>query len=111
MKTFISRWIMRLFSRRHDKTPDGRSQHPMAPMLDCESVMRQLWDYLDGELTPERTTEIRMHVEVCQRCYPQFQFERSFLDAISERRHTHSDPERLRAMLHAALLAKGLSDA
>ncbi len=81
-----------------------------APMLDCESVMRQLWDYLDGELTPQRMTEIRLHIEVCQQCYPHFQFERSFLDAISARRRTHSDPERLRAMLRKALLAKGLSD-
>ena len=109
--TLIPRWIIRLFSRRHDETPDGRSHHPMAAMLDCESVLRQLWDFLDGELTPERTADIRLHIEVCQRCYPHFQFERSFLDAISARRRSHSDPERLRAMLHQALLAKGLSDA
>ena len=26
----------------------------MPPMLDCEAVMRQLWDFLDEELTPAR---------------------------------------------------------
>ncbi len=30
MKTLSSRWIIRLFSRRHDETPDGRSHDPMA---------------------------------------------------------------------------------
>ncbi len=107
MKKFIPRWLARLFSMKGGMPSDPMS----APMLDCESVMRQLWDYVDAELTPERMEEIRMHVEMCKRCYPQYQFERSFLDAISARRRTHSDPERLRADLLAALRSKGLSEA
>ncbi len=107
MKRFIPRWIARVFSMKDAMSNDAMS----APMLDCESVMRQLWDYVDAELTPERMEEIRMHVEMCQRCYPQYEFERSFLDAISARRRTHSDPERLRASLLAALQSKGLSEA
>ena len=111
MKTFMPRWIARwiahLFSPK-----DAMSNAAMsAPMLDCESVMRQLWDYVDAELTPQRMDEISVHVEMCQRCYPQYQFERSFLDAIAARRRTHSDPEALRAKLIQALQAKGLSEA
>ena len=107
MKTFIPRWIARWFSSK-----DAMSNAAMsAPMLDCESVMRQLWDYVDAELTPQRMDDISVHVRMCQRCYPQYQFERSFLDAIAARRRTHSDPERLRAKLIEALQAKGLSEA
>ncbi len=106
MKRVIPRWIARWFA------PAGAlSNAPMsAPMLDCASVMRHLWDYLDAELTPQRLDEIRAHVEMCQRCYPQYEFERSFLDAIAARRRTHPDPGQLRAKLLEALQARGLSE-
>ena len=107
MKKVIPRWIARWFSPKAERSNAAMS----APMLDCESVMRQLWDYVDAELTPQRMDEISVHVEMCQRCYPQYEFERSFLDAIAARRRTHSDPERLRAKLIEALQAKGLSEA
>ena len=107
MMKFIPRWIARWLSPRGERSNEMTS----VPMLDCESVMRQLWDYVDGELTPQRMDEIRVHVEMCQRCYPQYEFERSFLDAIAARRRTHSDPERLRAKLLEALQAHGLSEA
>ena len=106
MNKKIPRWLARLFSPRGGMSSDAMS----APMLDCESVMRQLWDYLDAELTPDRMEMIRMHIEMCKRCYPQYQFERSFLDAVSARRRTHSDPERLRTNLLAALQSRGLSE-
>ena len=66
---------------------------------------------MDAELTPERMDEISVHVEMCQLCYPQYEFEPSFLDAIAARRRTRSDPERLRAKLIEALQAKRLSEA
>ena len=107
MMKFIPRWIARWLSPRGPRSNETTS----VPMLDCGSVMRQLWDYVDGELTPQRMEEIRVHVEMCQRCYPQYEFERSFLDAIASRRRTHSDPERLRAKLLEALKAHGLGEA
>ena len=107
MKRSVPRWLARVFSMKDGMPNDAM----LAPMLDCESVMRQLWDYVDAELTPTRMEEIRMHIEMCKRCYPQYQFERSFLDAIAARRRTHSDPERLRTELLAALQSKGLHEA
>jgi anti-sigma factor (TIGR02949 family) len=90
---FISRWF-------------GR---PREPMLDCQSVMRQLWDYLDGELTSERMEAIRAHIAMCARCYPQYEFERTFLTAVAASRKEHSDPERLRTTLLDALRAEGFA--
>lgn len=80
----------------------------VAPMLDCESVMRQLWDYLDGELTPDRMVAIRAHVEMCTRCYPQCEFERSFLDAVATSAREHPALDSLRAKVGEALVARGL---
>ena len=86
--------------------------HPMHgtdDMLDCDAVMRQLWDYLDGELTEERMEAIRAHLAVCARCYPQFDFERAFLETLARARREHSDYARLRARIIAALRGEGLA--
>lgn len=83
----------------------------MSPMLDCESVMRQLWDYLDGELTVDRKSVIRSHLDLCKRCHPQYEFEHAFLDAIAASTPSHPDPDRLRRALLAALEHEGFSAA
>jgi len=80
-----------------------------APMIDCDTVMRQLWDYLDGELTPERSEAIRRHVEMCSRCRPHSEFERAFLVAVKRSRREHSQPERLRGVLVEALAEQGFA--
>lgn len=89
----------------------GMAATPVAPMVDCESVMRQLWDYLDGELTADRKTAIRSHLELCRRCHPQFRFEQAFLDAVAASAPAHSDPDRLRSKLLAALKDEGFGEA
>lgn len=83
----------------------------MMPMLDCDTVMRQLWDYLDGELSPERMAAIHAHLAVCKRCFPQYEFERAFLDALDRARREHSNPSRLRERVMEALHAEGLVEA
>ncbi len=119
MRRFFSRLFTRWF-RRADELPEtastpgsahGHTQGAMAPMLDCESVMRQLWDYLDNELRPERMAALRAHLEMCKRCYPQYEFERAFLDAVAASAREHSNPDRLRTKLIDALRVEGLSEA
>ena len=80
-----------------------------APMLDCDAVMRQLWDYLDGELTPERAEAIREHIAMCSRCHPHTEFERAFLVAVHRAQREHSRPETLRTQLLAALREQGFA--
>lgn len=122
MRHLFDRLLARWRSKAAPETPGAAPEHRMdprmqgtpgsaTPMLDCESVMRQLWDFLDGELTPERMAAIRAHIEMCKRCYPQHEFERSFLDAVAARRRQHSDPQRLQRRVADALRARGLSDA
>jgi len=77
-------------------------------MIDCELVMRQLWDYLDGELTCERSLELASHITACQRCYPQVAFERAFLDLLASARRGPAPSRGLRRRVLAALQAEGL---
>jgi len=83
----------------------------MMPMLDCDSVMRQLWDYLDEELTPDRMEAVRQHLAMCERCHPHANFERTFLDAVAHARREHSNPSGLAARVRNALAAKGYAPA
>lgn len=78
-------------------------------MLDCDTVMRQLWDYLDDELTPDRMEAIREHLKLCERCQPQAKFERAFLAALSRARREYSDPQALGNRVRSALQGRGYS--
>ena len=78
-------------------------------MITCAEAVRQLWDYLDEELTDERMAAIRAHLELCKRCYPQYEFERSFLDAVAGSVREHSNIERLRARLAESLQERGMA--
>lgn len=115
MRRFFTAFMRRLAGRRNDAAQgalvDGMPVDGMPAMLDCDSVMRQLWDYLDGELTVDRKSAIRSHLELCKRCHPQYQFEQSFLEAVAASAPRHSDPERLRAKLLMALEGEGLERA
>lgn len=73
-------------------------------MVSCRDVIGQLWDYLDGELPPERVEEFAAHLAECARCYPQFRFEFAFLEALARQRDRLSGPprplvERLRSLV------------
>ncbi|MDE3152814.1 MAG: zf-HC2 domain-containing protein [Gemmatimonadota bacterium] len=91
------------FFHRHKHTHEHE-------MLDCEAVMRQLWDYLDEELSPDRMAAIREHLATCARCYPQYEFEQSFLTALDRAQQEHSNPDGLRNRVAAALRAEGMSE-
>lgn len=77
------------------------------PMVDCDTVMRQLWDYLDGELTPESATAIERHLEMCKRCAPEAEFQRKFLEALARVPVDVPDVEGVRERLTRALVAHG----
>lgn len=53
--------------------------------IPCEEAARKVYEYLDGELDEDETEEVRCHVEQCERCYPMYEWERMFLEALSER--------------------------
>lgn len=73
-------------------------------MISCKDVMERLWDYLDGELPREAMQEFAEHIATCKRCYPQYRFEFSYLEALARQRHRLSGPsdalvQRLRVIL------------
>jgi len=55
-------------------------------MVSCREVIEQLWDYLDAELPPERMQELAAHLAECATCYPKYQLEFAFLEALARQR-------------------------
>lgn len=47
--------------------------------VSCEDVLARLWEFIDGELPHEQRDAVRRHLEVCRRCYPQYDFQRAYL--------------------------------
>lgn len=78
--------------------------------IDCRMAVRQLWDYLDGELTPERMGDVRRHIERCGQCLPHHDYGRVFLAALSSARESEERaPETLRRRVMESLRAAGLN--
>jgi anti-sigma factor (TIGR02949 family) len=75
---------------------------------DCESVVRALWDHLDGETDPETTRSIDEHLASCEGCRSHADFERDVVERISALRREHSNPDRLKSEVLAALQDAGL---
>jgi len=47
--------------------------------------MEKLYEFLDGELTPDVNEQIRAHLAECRGCFPHFEYERVFLRFMEKR--------------------------
>ncbi|HEV7763779.1 MAG TPA: GNAT family N-acetyltransferase [Thermoanaerobaculia bacterium] len=84
--------------------PAASVNAPRGP-IDCESVVRRLWDYLDGRLTAMTHDEVEAHLATCELCPPHFTFANDMRKALaaSPVLVSSDDESRLRARVHSAL--------
>ncbi len=50
---------------------------------ECRESLTELYSFLDGELTSERRTLIRSHIESCRPCLQAFDFEAELRQVVS----------------------------
>ena len=74
--------------------------------LDCRAVVQELWDYLDGEVLPERAALIREHLATCTGCQSHVEFCRAFVSRVPEIPVTEAEASVLRERVMAALAAE-----
>lgn len=43
-------------------------------MIPCADAVRQLWEYLEQELTPENREQVEEHLAFCRRCCGELEF-------------------------------------
>ena len=70
---------------------------------DCKDAVKELYAFLDGELTDGRREAIRSHLEDCHPCLEAFDFEAE-LRLVVSRKCRETVPESLKARI-AALIA------
>jgi mycothiol system anti-sigma-R factor len=69
---------------------------------DCADSLKELYTFLDGELTIERRTNIRQHLDGCQDCYEAFDFEAELRIVVSTKCRDEV-PDELRSRVADAL--------
>ena len=52
--------------------------------IDCEQVLQQLFEYLDGELDDRRQELIAHHLESCRGCFSRAEFERQLIRKLAK---------------------------
>lgn len=52
--------------------------------INCEEVIRELFSYLDGEVSPETRNAFDHHIEGCRSCFSRAEFERRLRQRINE---------------------------
>lgn len=77
--------------------------------IDCQTAVRQLWDYLDAELDDQRMGEVKQHLDTCSHCLPHAEFGRRFLEALKSARDRHVMPPEVRSQVIAVLASAGFS--
>jgi mycothiol system anti-sigma-R factor len=70
--------------------------------VDCTETLHRLYTYLDGELTDERRSEIKRHLDECPPCYEAFDFEADLRVVIAQRCKERV-PDSLRERVQRAL--------
>ena len=68
----------------------------------CDDALHELYGYIDGELTPERRSNIQRHLDECPPCYEAFDFEAE-LRIVIARKCTEAVPESLKQRIADAL--------
>lgn len=47
-------------------------------MIPCDHVIAELWEYIDGELSDQNAARIEAHLDICGRCFPEYDFRRAY---------------------------------
>ena len=71
-------------------------------MSDCNETLRELYLFLDGQLTDEDRAHIQQHLDDCSPCLAAFDFEAELREVV-RCRCTDQVPESLRARIAHAL--------
>ena len=74
-------------------------------MADCNETLRELYQYIDGELSDDARDHIQSHLDDCSPCLEAYDFEAE-LRLVVRNRCVDQVPESLRARIAGAIEAE-----
>ncbi|OGO58532.1 MAG: hypothetical protein A2Z32_14705 [Chloroflexi bacterium RBG_16_69_14] len=72
-------------------------------MIDCREAVRRMWAYLDHELSAKPESEFETHLESCQRCCGELEFNRHVREMVADDPRATSMPPELRSRIETLL--------
>jgi anti-sigma factor (TIGR02949 family) len=81
------------------------SDAPESPSPECQEVLTNFWDYLDGNCASELAERIEAHVSSCVPCLRFREFQDRFFAALAEVRERSPAPPRVHDRVRKALFA------
>jgi mycothiol system anti-sigma-R factor len=69
---------------------------PGADVLQCVTVMAEVWTFLDGECTDDTRANLCQHLETCSSCLAQYALEGRIKNLIATKCGGDKAPERWR---------------
>lgn len=72
-------------------------------MIDCPEAVRRMWSYLEQALEPTPSGELETHLDTCQRCCGELEFNRHLRTMVAERDGPPAVPDEVRARVEALL--------
>lgn len=79
-------------------------------MIDCDTAMRMLWDFLDGHLADSDDAAVRAHMDMCSHCFPHAKFGELVLKAVAAQRATPAPANSVREGVLARLRLEGYDE-
>lgn len=76
-------------------------------MIDCPEAVRRMWSYLEGGLEITPTEELDAHLDTCQRCCGELEFNRHLRTMVAEHEGAPRVPKEVRARVDALLAGDG----
>jgi hypothetical protein len=93
----------------HRPTAQNRLSSPDAPDIqspECQEVLTNFWDYLDGNCSSELAERIGTHVSSCLLCLRFRRFQERFFASLAELRERSPAPSRVHDRVRKALAAE-----
>jgi anti-sigma factor (TIGR02949 family) len=72
-------------------------------MIDCTEAVRRMWAYLEHELDATPVAEFEVHLETCQRCCGELEFNRHLREVVAEGEGATPVPPELRSRIEILL--------
>jgi hypothetical protein len=82
------------------------SDAPDMPPPECQEVLTNFWDYVDGNCSSELAERIDAHVSSCLPCLRFRRFQELFFASLAEVRERSPAPQRVHDRVQKALAAE-----
>jgi predicted anti-sigma-YlaC factor YlaD len=69
-----------------------------APLIPCREAVRQLWDFLDGGISPVDHHQVAEHLAFCRRCCGELEFVAHLRDLLASQSADELEPQTIQRL-------------